>query len=791
MYLFRDQIIQQVISEVNESLTTPVQVARVDIDFFHGFPNVAVKFHEVYMESGFGETLLSAKEVYALLSPLDLAKGNFDLAKIEILEAKLDLKIDEKGQANFLVFKQQDTTLVDADVADFNLGSIGFENVNLSYSNELTNVVYKIFVDKVNGKIEQQDNLLTTSIDGAIEIKEINMSNFQYSLSDPLTLKVNTAYTLDAKKLIINDSKIITHNTELELAGELDLAERVKVDLQLTADRATFQLLTSLLPSKYGDYLKAYQSEGKINLSARITGELSEEARPSLSSSFNLAGVELTHSELKADIKELGLTGQLNIGDIGNLNTGTLSITSAQGLLMGESFDFEATVKKFNAPNISFSFNGPISVDWLASTMRYERAGSAHGMINVNLQYLGSLNKDPAKNKETLEGTLSLQDVVIDLPDGTTLRKLTGDLAFTEGKIKVTNIAGFMGESDILLNGEISGLRSLSSVSQQQETVQLKADLKASNVNLDEITETIMALSKESAQLESNQLPEVDFSLNFIIKRLKFKRFHGRAIVGELNYANNRLNVNHFGSKTMGGKVVVKGILVQQESGDYFIEAYTKTNNIKLDSLFYVFHNFNQKFLTDEYLKGQLNAESFTSMYFDKDWRLRRNLLKSETKLTVINGELNNFEPLMALSKYLDDREDNLQELRFAELTNYINIDNDTVFIPAMKVKTNVRDITVAGTHTLSQHINYSLSVPVINENIDKDEAFGAVQKVQGGSPNLLFRIKGTTSDYKVNYDLLKAVGGAFQLLNLKKTFQQREQELDSVALDEEEFDWN
>ena len=147
VYFFRNQIIQQVISEVNESLTTPVQVAKVDIDFFHGFPNVAVKFHEVYMESGFGETLLSAKEVYALISPLDLARGNFDLAKIEILEAKLDLKIDEYGQPNFLVFKQQDTTLADADVADFNLGSIGFENVNLAYSNELTNLVYKIFVD--------------------------------------------------------------------------------------------------------------------------------------------------------------------------------------------------------------------------------------------------------------------------------------------------------------------------------------------------------------------------------------------------------------------------------------------------------------------------------------------------------------------------------------------------------------------------------------------------------------------------------------------------------------------
>ena len=790
VYVFKDRIIQQVITEVNEFLTTPVQVAKVDIDFFHGFPNVAVQFHEVFMESGFGETLLAAEEVYVLVSPFQLAKGNLDIEKIEIVSARLDLKIDKKGQPNFLVFKLQDTTVVKTDRADFNLQSIRFEDVNITYSDALTNVRYKFLVNELNGAIGQQDNLLTTSTKGSVVVKEINLRDFHYSLSDPLTLNVKTEYAIDTKTLSIKESKIITHDTELDLYGDIELADPTKIDLQLSTDRATFQLLTSLLPPNLGRYLADYKSKGNISLVARLAGEFSDEARPSLTSTFNLAGVELDHSELKADIKELHLAGKLNIGDIGNLNTGRLSVTKAQGLLMGEPFAFEASIRKFTSPDITFSFDGPISMEWLASTFQYERANSASGMINVNLNYIGSLNKDPAKTKETVDGTLSLDAVAIDLPNGTVLKNLKGDLAFSKGRIEVTNIAGFMGESDFLLNGNITGLQSLSGVRKQQEPVQLIADLKAADINLDEITETIIALADEPRQSSTAQFPTVDFTLNFIIKELKFKRFKGQEIVGELDYANNQLNVNHFSSKTMGGKVVVKGLLAQQQSGDYYIEAYAKTNNINLDSLFYVFNNFNQQFLTDKSLKGQLNAEIFTSMYFDKNWRLRRNLLKAETKLNVVNGELNNFKPLMALSKYLDDREDNLAELRFAELTNYINIANDTVFIPEMKVKTNVRDITVAGTHTLSQHINYSLSVPVINENIDKDEVFGAVQKVQGGSPNLLFRIKGTTTDYKVNYDLIKAVGGVFKLLNLKKTFQQREQELDSVTLDEEEFDW-
>ena len=108
-----------------------------------------------------------------------------------------------------------------------------------------------------------------------------------------------------------------------------------------------------------------------------------------------------------------------------------------------------------------------------------------------------------------------------------------------------------------------------------------------------------------------------------------------------------------------------------------------------------------------------------------------------------------------------------------------------------MNIKTNVRDIKLAGSHTLSQHIDYRLVVPVINENIDNDEAFGAVERIENASPNLHFKILGTTTDYRVSYDLARAVQKAIDILDLKKTFKKREEKMDSVALDEEEFDWD
>jgi hypothetical protein len=790
VYLFKDRIIQQVIAEVNQLLTTPVQVEKIDIDFLHGFPNVAVRFYQVYMGSGFGETLLDAEQVYVLVSPFDLANGNFDIAKIEIIGAKIFLKIDNQGNTNFDVFRNPDTVKVDRGNTDFNLRSILLENVELDYDDAITHAHYNLNFNKLVGNINEESGRLKNKLSGAVKVSEIKFSDYAFSLRDPIKFSIQMILESETQKLSIEKSTFTTENTELELSGNVDLSDSKHINLKVSAENATIQLIASLLPAKYSSYLREYHSKGKINLSAEFKGDLDGERMPSLISKFSLEAVELKHPELNADVKALNLSGFLHIKDISKLETGELVVDQAEGLLMGNSFTCHLGIVNLQEPQVKFDFKGSLDVEWLTQTLRYQRSGSAKGSLDVDLEYNANFVKDAAKRQEALRGRLVLNGVDIDLPNGTPLSSLVGELSFNRGQITASNLSGFLGKSDVLLNGKVSGLQRLSQVTNNQETIHISADLKSAYIDLDEITATILELSQDSIEIESKQSPPVDFSLNFIIKKLTFKRFYGKEIVGELSYADNQLKVSHFGSKTMGGKVVVSGLLAQKPSGDYFIDAYAKTNDIFIDSLFYVFHNFNQKFITDKYLKGQLNSETFTSMYFDSGWRLRRNLLRAETRLNVVNGELNNFAPIMALSKYLDDREDKLDQLRFANLTNYINIASDTVFIPEMTVKTNVRDIKVAGTHTLSQHIDYRLSVPVINENIDRDEAFGAVERVQDSSPNLLFRIKGTTTDYRVNYDLVRAVGKVFQLLDLKKTFQQKEQTLDSVALEEEVFDW-
>jgi hypothetical protein len=184
-------------------------------------------------------------------------------------------------------------------------------------------------------------------------------------------------------------------------------------------------------------------------------------------------------------------------------------------------------------------------------------------------------------------------------------------------------------------------------------------------------------------------------------------------------------------------------------------------------------------------------------MTLSEKLKLISKTLTSDISATIKNGELNDFEPLQALNKYLDDG--SLSKLRFADLKNEIHIENETIFIPQMEIKSNATTIQLSGTHTFDQHINYRVVAPLRSKKkIDPDEAFGAIEDTGKGQTRVFLKITGTTDDYKVSYDQeavkkkivsdlkkeVKELKEAFQLKGKKK---KKELELEK----DEYFDWD
>ena len=238
------------------------------------------------------------------------------------------------------------------------------------------------------------------------------------------------------------------------------------------------------------------------------------------------------------------------------------------------------------------------------------------------------------------------------------------------------------------------------------------------------------------------------------------------------------------------------GIIDAQNKKAIDVVSTFKLNDIQLDSIFYVFNNFDQDFIQDRHLKGRTSADVSLEMTLNQNLKLFPETLIGDISATIKNGELNNFEPMKKLNKYLND--EGLSKLRFSDLKNDIHIENKAVYIPQMEVRSNVTTIKISGTHSFSQQIDYHIIAPLRNnKNINSEEAKGALEEDGSGQTKLFLKITGTTDDYRVSYDteavkkkiatdLKKEVKELKEAFKNKGTKQKKELELEK----DEYFDW-
>jgi hypothetical protein len=309
-------------------------------------------------------------------------------------------------------------------------------------------------------------------------------------------------------------------------------------------------------------------------------------------------------------------------------------------------------------------------------------------------------------------------------------------------------VKGKLGRSDFLLNGFFKNI--VSYLLFDNQPIGIETDLRSSLLDLDEL------LQLGFGQTASNEYkfqisPNLHLNFDCRIKRLSYKRFKADDVEGNLLVKNQSAYSKGIKMKTMDGNISLSGMLSAVNKKPIELNTTAKLNSIRLDSLFYIFGNFRQDFIQDKHLKGQATASITLETRFTPELKIIPESLVSSIDITIKKGELNNFAPLQELNKYLDD--DGLKNLRFADLKNEIYIQNQTILIPLMEVRSNVTTIQLSGKHTFDQHIDYRIIAPLRNKKRVNMEEAGEAYENLSGKIKVYFKITGTTDNYKVAYD--------------------------------------
>lgn len=801
LLIYKERIIEMVKSEVDQRIKTELSVEAIDIILLKGFPNIPVQFAGVKFHSAFkGELLLESEYIYFVVNVVDLFYNIITIERLEIENATLSIHKDSNGNNNFDVFKVQESLTTSDGILD--IRSAKFLNVEIVHIDEVRNIDDRYKIDNLLGSIVLTDAIYKFKVKTKAVLTNTSKAHLGWLKGRQIYLNTISTYNKDE---VINFelSEIKIDNSNFKFSGFLELDSDNKVSINLKGESLIFSELSTLFPQKIRQRTELFDTHGMIKFDASLKGNFANNNWPRFFANFTFKDFEISHSGPRFPMKEISLDGKIFIDDLRKLESVKLEISNFKASVNNRVINVKGSINNFEKPQIKAKVIGDIDAEWLMSLALEDaqnKYGVSTGMLSVDLTTSFSVENEMNKvvlREPLFDGKIGLDNVGIESIFNLPIRDVTGTASFTNDKVKLQDLEGFYGQSDFSINGYVllSGTNQTSII----DGIESKINIVSNKIELEELVKAIVSEPLESSIITSPK-PQFTIDLGLIVKEINFRRLHGKNFKAQALVNQDGVKIRRAISNGLGGTIALAGSITKQFNEDYYIEAKTKTKSVELDSLFYVFDDFNQNFITASVVKGELESEVYTHMYFNRDWSLHRNLLYAEGLFKVKNGQLNKFEPIMSLSGYLKNEEENLAKLRFSDLESSITIANDTVYISDMYIGSNVRNIKVGGYHTLDQAIDYRLSVPVSGKNRDKDEDFGEIKQSKDGKLYIPFRIKGTTANYEVNYDLKRArsnivKGVKGELSGIGKSLVDKSEiknKGDTLLLDDDEFfDWD
>ncbi|HEY4651113.1 MAG TPA: AsmA-like C-terminal region-containing protein [Pontibacter sp.] len=764
VYTYQDKIINLFVAEANKHIKTKVEVEKISLSLLDKFPQVAVSLDRVNVVEAVPESsepLARLNKLYFTFSIWDVLRGSYNVNELYLEEGAIYVRVLEDGSVNYEIIKTDTTATESSDFA-FNLQQINLHNVALHYNDLRLKQAYAANAHQLQAALVITPETIGIKASGDATINTISLSSSEYFKDKRVT--INTALQLDRlhKQIALAPSGINVENAAYEIAGTIAYGGTTELDLTLNGKNTSIQSMLSLLPQHITKQFSQYRSDGEVYFSGTVKGRMSSKSTPAVTFHFGCRNATFYHPDVKQRIEKLNFEGTFTNGAKQNAATSALTLKKLTGSLHNRPFKGNIAYSNFKNPTIAFDLQGMVDVAYVLGLLQLEQVRSGSGLADVKIAFSGNFNDfkaRPGNSTVNTSGDITLHNVSLHLRDlPLPISGMYGNFMFKRNDVAVSGFRGKLGASDFALNGMFNNVVAWLLLKNQR--LMVDADFNSNYLNFDQLLRedqnTPASARKSDSGYRLEVSPDIAFNLSASVKKLRFRRFKGENIKGEVTLRNQVITTPNISFSAIGGNFAVRGSMDARQRNHIKVSTASKLQNMHVDSLFYVFENFNQNFILDRHLKGNLTASIISDVYLNSQLQPKTNLLQAEIEATVRNGQLLNFAPMQKMSAFVKRSE--LANMRFSELHNNFYIQERTIYIPEMDIRTSLSPlpvVSVSGMHTFDQDMDYKIKMPLFwKRRPDKDAAFGVVaEDPDAGNSMLFLTLKGKENNFKLAYD--------------------------------------
>lgn len=773
-YLMRDKIVSYITQEINKQLTTEIKVASIDFTLWKKFPHASIEFSKVSAENpkgfkAFNDTLFHFDKVFLSFNLEDIYNEKYIVRSIELQNGKASLHTNKKLISNYIFWKTDKNDTTSSGKFAVALEKVSLKNVQLDWLHEKRKEKISVQFPKVIAKGKFSDIEHSTALYGETIIKRLEFDNTSYLKGEKINLDIGFEVNQQTNAFQISRGLFtLRKKYDFDIKGKFN---ENNYQIDIAGNNLDINAIKQLVPQKHLKAIKDYEGKGKINFTGSILKPL-KSSRLKIDTQFEIKNSQIKHKKSGYTIENLSLKGSYSNGKKMSPWTSTLEIRDLKAVLKSGNIKGNLKLFNFKRPRVKLHVDAQYAVEDFLKFFPSDKIESATGKVEFTSDFSGVIqNPDTITPKDFIKakvaGHLKINDLEFKLrKNKLNYQNFQADLHLKNNGVTVKEITGNIADTDLKLKGEF--INFLPWIFYDRETLVVNAWLESKNANLDQL----LSGSEEESNREPFQLhlpANIKSNIQFKLQQFHLKKLHASNISGRLTSAYKTLSLTKVTLDAVDGQV--KGNLTMKENSDqtFRILSTGQLSAIDIQQLFVIFNDFGQKSIQSHHIKGKADCKYTLRSTMKQDLHIDLNTLNIVSDLTINNGELIGYKPLMNITKdfdknkilrlfiKLDDFKKRLGHIRFQELHNTFEIRNKTLLIPEMKIASSALDINVAGQHSFDNEIDYLMDFnlkDVLRKrgNVKKTE-YGYIKDDGTGNTMIFLKITGTVDHPEISFN--------------------------------------
>ncbi len=767
---YEEPVRNYIVGEVNKRLNAPVHVSDINFSLLERFPSASLVMDSVWAEEsiikiGAPDTLLFFEKVYLNLNLFDIFDGQYKINEIEARRGFIHLRVDEKGYDNFHIWKSnEDTTgfLLELDKVHIEDGEL--EYVNLSREQDISLVANDLWF---TGSFSQTDYTMAVKGDGLVHHLQLKGTNYLnerlVAVESELDIAaVTETYSFRNGRLLIDDKLDFT------IAGKF---VGQGVDLRIVGNDLDIIRSMSLLPGESRDIFREYSSSGVLDFDCTLKGAFGKTENPRLNATFSLANATISKQGTNWKLTDLTGSGSIDNGNERNSRSTKLILTGLTGKINGSPFESKFEVYNFQKPTIQGSAKLESDIQALDEFFNLEAIEYGVGKISVDATIATTLEnpsqpvaRDFLNSKAS--GKIVISNAEIRLKDDERVYQIeNAAFRIQDNTLVIDEYKGQVNATEVLLNGMAQNF--LDFLFTEDGILGINGQIETSSIDLQALFPKTNDEKREGSVIVDFPKRSV-WNLTIVAEEFINGKFNAKEVSGQLVMDAYKVEAKSLHFLSQGGQVEGSAGVYKFDDNQFGLKTNFESQNVDVKQLFETFNNFEQSFIRSEHISGRATANVQFQGMCDSAFTINTKSIIASADLVINDGELVNFEPLLAVADAIkkkpmlrlfvstDELKKRLATVKFATLENQISIRNGIISIPQMDIRSSAIDLNVSGTHTFNNEIDYAMdfSLNELLELKDRTEPYNEyVQRDQKGRTRIYLTMKGTTDDFDVELE--------------------------------------